>query len=105
MDIRHRETFEAKCLACHEWQPLTLEHWTPSHGMTRCKACHRAYQRAWQAGKRGDAAWSEGVRECRRVAYRANRPERLAKTQAWRARNRERIAAYMRDYRARGRAA
>jgi hypothetical protein len=104
VDIRYRpDGFEAKCLMCHEWHPLTLDYWYPKHGMVRCKACLRAYRAAWQRGKRRDEAWAEGVRECRRVTYRANREERLAATDRWRAQNRERIAAYMRDYRARNR--
>ena len=106
VDIRHRpDGFEAKCLMCAEWHPLTLDYWHPKHGMVRCKACLRAYRRAWQAGKSREEAWAEGVRECRRAVYRANRTERLAKVQAWRVKNRARIAAYMREYRARRRAA
>ena len=105
-DIRYRAPiFEARCRTCAEWLPLDLDHWTPSHGMARCKACLRAYQTAWQRGKRGDEAWAEGVKEARRVKYRCEREERLAATNRWRAANRDRIAAYMREYRARRRAA
>jgi hypothetical protein len=104
--IRYRpDGFEAKCLMCGEWQPLTLTYWYPKHGMARCRACLRAYHRAWQAGKNRDESWAEGVKECRRATYWANRTERLAKVQVWRGKNRERIAAYMREYRARKRAA
>ena len=68
VDIRYRpDGFEAKCLMCAEWHPLTLDYWHPKHGMVRCKACLRAYHRAWQAGKSREEAWAEGVRECRRA--------------------------------------
>lgn len=104
IDVRWRpDGFELKCLMCGEWQTLDLDHWYPKHGMVRCRACLRAYRAAWQREKRRDTAWAEGVKECRRIKYRVNRPERLAATQAWRARNRERIAAYMREYRAKHR--
>lgn len=104
-DIRYREPiFEAKCVNCREWLPIDLEHWTPSAGMARCKACIAVYHREWQREKRADKAWAAGVKECRRVVYRANRTERLSKTQVWRARNRDHIREYMRAYRARKRA-
>ena len=104
-DIRYADGFQAKCLNCREWLPIDLSYWSPSDGMARCKACLRAYHREWQRTKRADLAWAAGVREARRVEYRANREDRLARTKAWRDQNRGRIREYMRGYRARIRAA
>ena len=104
-DIRHRpEGLEAQCVNCREWVPLDLDHWKPGDGMARCKACIAVYHREWQRVKRADLAWAAGVREGRRIEYRANRTDRLAATAEWRKKNRARIREYMRGYRARIRA-
>lgn len=100
-DIRYREDFEAKCLLCNSWFPLTLDFWYPKAGMARCRACWRAYHRAHEAGRRGDDAVAEGKREANRLRYWANRPKALAAGRRWRAAHVEEISAYNRAYRAR----
>lgn len=101
-DLRFRADtgFEAKCLLCLSWWPMTLEYWSPKNGLYRCLSCWRSYKRAYERGRRGDDAVAEAKRESNRLAYWENRPRNLAAQRVWRARNRERIAAYNKAYRA-----
>lgn len=104
VDIRYREVaddemgFEAKCPLCEQWSPLTLEFWYPRSGMSRCKACWRAYKAAKERGRTGDDAVAEGKREANRVRYWLNRERSLAQSRLWREANKERVAAYNKAY-------
>lgn len=103
--VRVREDgFEGQCGYCLEYLPLAPEFWPMSgHGLRRCKACLREYKRLKQLGYVGSkrAVYNAGVRA--RMAFMApeERARRNAANREWKARNRERIAAYNRTYRAR----
>jgi hypothetical protein len=107
--VRIREgTFEGQCAYCLEYLPLAPEFWPiVNTGLRRCKACLREYkalrQRGYVASRR--ALYNAGVRA--RLAFMdpADRELRNARNRAWKAANRERIAAYNRAYRERTRAA
>lgn len=99
------EGFEGQCEYCRDWWPLTVEFWYPKHGLRRCKACWAAYHRQHEAGRmRNDIIHSLKTQRDRERYY-ANRAQRLAANRAWKAANRDRIAAYNREYRERRRAA
>lgn len=99
---RYRDgEWELRCRTCGDWWPLTLDFYTPRHGTARCKACWREYQRLYQHGRRQDPSVVLGIRASQRAKYRATREQRLACTRRWKAANRERIAAYQREWRAR----
>lgn len=97
--------WQLQCRTCGDWWPLTVEFYDPKHGTARCRACWAEYQRQYQRGRRLDEGVVTGIRAARRAKYRANREAHLAATRRWKAANRERIAAYQREYRARRKAA
>lgn len=105
--MRHREDtgFEAKCLYCGEWWPITLEYWKPRGGMARCKACWTLYHRMHEAGRRLDEFVVEAKRQAERIRYRTHRPARLTANLAWKAAHKEHIRAYNKAYRAKNREA
>jgi hypothetical protein len=101
--------FEGRCDYCHEYLPLSDEFWPMKHGygLRRCRACLREYKAAKQLGyvmSRRDL-YNANVRA--RMAFLSpdERARRNAVTRAWKAANRERIAAYNLMYRQRRKAA
>ncbi len=85
------EEFELRCEQCAAnrtpcYWPLTTEFWSPKQGMSRCRACWRAF---------------DTERHGRRRRERMATLEMLALAEARRAYNRE----WMRGHRARQRAA
>lgn len=107
--IRVREgEFEGQCTYCREYLPLTFEFWpTRNAGLRRCRACLLEYKRVKQLGyvNARRAAYNAAVRL--RVACLSpdDKARRRAANRDWKARNRDRIAAYNREYRDRRRAA
>jgi hypothetical protein len=103
---RYREDgWELRCRTCGDWWPLTTEFYDPKHGTVRCRACWREYQRLYQQGARLDPSVVIGMRAAQRAKHRANPEVKREACRRWREANRERIAAYAREWRARKRAA
>lgn len=103
--VRYRADtgFEAKCMYCSEWWPLTLEYWLPRGGMQRCAACWALYHRLHEAGRRADELVVEAKRAANKARYYADRERRLAYNREYKARNRERLREYNREYRVKNR--
>lgn len=98
-----------RCVKCGEAKP-PAEYRPPR---ASCKACERAYARAWYAANRerkaaSDRAYRERTREHRAAydrAYHEKHPERRAAGwRAWYAKNRDHHAATKRAHRAKHRA-
>lgn len=104
--VRWRDDeFEYRCPMCDGWWPLTTEFWKPRNGMQRCKACWREYYRIHERARTADEAVRLVKNYKDRLRYAENREARLAANRRWKAANRERVAAYAIEYRARRRAA
>ena len=63
--------FEMRCEDCADkgeqcYWPLDLEFWNPNKGMTKCKACWNAYQRASEKRRRAATQKSAAQREYQR---------------------------------------
>lgn len=84
--------FQLRCADCarrggQAYWPLTLDFWSPKHGMSRCKAC-------WDA--RRAARLREALRndpERRAAKNAANREHRKVMWPFWEAARRERLAS------------
>jgi hypothetical protein len=87
------QEFEMRCDACAGTQrgpsywPLTLEFWTPEHGLAKCRACH-LHAKAARAKERLDA---DPARRAAKAA--AMREQRKLKWPVWEAARRERLSA------------
>ena len=107
--VRIREgTFEGQCAYCREYLPLTMEFWpNRNHGLRRCKACLCEYKALKQLGyvAARRAAYNAAVRARKAFDPPEVKAERRRQAAAWKAANRERVAEYNREYRARKRAA
>lgn len=102
--VRHRsEGFELRCETCGEYWPLTLEFWSPPHGMTRCKGCRRTdarhrmseYRRT-PRGKAYQQDYTKNYRPAKRRALRSDPvigDEIRAYNREWMRRWREKKAA------------
>lgn len=103
--VRFRDDtgFEGRCEYCRSWWPIDREFWYPKHGLRRCKACWAMYHREHEAGRRKDDIVAEMKRQRSRERYHMNKVRHLAKTAEWKRANREHVAAYNREYRARRR--
>lgn len=101
MRYRDDSGFEAKCLYCREWWPLTLEYWRPKGGLARCASCWTLYKRLNMAGRRADELIRAARNQAGRVRYHANKAKSLEAARVWRAKNKAHIAEYNRAYRAR----
>ena len=95
--------FEGRCDYCRSWWPIDEEFWQPASGLRRCKACWALYHREHEAGRRKDEIVAAMKRQRNRERYHMNKDRYLQATRAWKARNRERIAAYNKAYRERQR--
>ena len=101
-EVRYREdSFELRCHMCDDWWPITTEFWQPKNGMQRCRACWREYHRIHEANRNALEATRLVKNYKGRVRYAEHRTERLAYNRAWKAANRERVAAYNAEYRRR----
>jgi hypothetical protein len=101
-EVRYRDgEFELACHMCGDWWPITLEFWRPSNGMQRCKACWREYHRIHERNRTADEAIRLVKNYKGRIRYAERAAERRAYNRAWKAANRERVAAYNASYRAR----
>ena len=92
-------TFEMQCGSCLLYVPLIPEEWQPKNGLTRCRACWREYGRLKQRGYQANEANAELTRTRARLRYAMNKRANLEAKAAWRAANKERIAAYNKAYR------
>ena len=103
--VRIREgDFEGQCAYCGEYLPLTPDFWPlREHGLRRCKACLREYKRLKQAGYVASRRelYNAGVRARMAFLSPEEKARRRAANRDWKARNRDRIAVYNREYRAR----
>lgn len=100
LPVRWRDGYEMRCSTCLEWWPLDGESWIPKQGMARCLACWRAYKAAKQRGYTAEDATKAARNDAQRARYHANRRHYNEQSRAWRARNREKVAAYNAKYRA-----
>lgn len=100
--VRWRDdAFEYRCPMRATWWPLDAEFWRPANGMQRCRACWREYKRIREAARCQEEAVRLVKNYKNRIRYAENREQRRAGNLRWKAANRERIAAYNREYRAR----
>ena len=88
-----------QCRSCGLYVTLVLGEWRPRNGLTRCGACWTEYARLKERGYRANEITAELKRTRQRLRYALNRRDNLARKAAWRAANKERIAAYNKTYR------
>jgi hypothetical protein len=93
--------FEFRCRTCGDWWELSEDFWSPKHGIARCLACWREYQRLHQKDRRLDPGVVIGIRAAQRMKDHANRERNRERNRKWKAANRERVAAYQRAWRLR----
>lgn len=85
--FRTASGFEGRCDMCREWWPIDTEFWDPKHGLSRCRACLRAFKNETARRKyASDAQWAER----KRLEARA---QRLAKGRGYGHERWRRIAA------------
>lgn len=104
---RDLETIEVRCEDCAlasraAWWPATAEFWDFARGFARCRACHVTRNRERVRRMRLDPDYRAREREYARDTYASmTRSERRARY----AKRREYHVGWMRDYRARKKAA
>lgn len=84
--VRYREDtgWECQCPECSEYLPLDAEFWEPKRGMTRCRGCWRANDRAVQRARyRASPEWAEKKRQKARQYRRETSYERTRARLRW----------------------
>ncbi len=96
--------FEGQCNYCLQYVPLEPEYWPMNAGgLRRCKACLAEYKRIRQRGYVASRRelYNAAVRDRRALMSDEERADLRRRQREWKARNREKVAAYNREYRQR----